>query len=398
MASLDDLEMVVMKSSSSSPQSSRPLFGSDAHKSTDQNLFTATRFPFQDDQVDLPSSAPDVARERGTNVREEESLVGSTEDDDQNSEDPQEDEEEPLPLSLPPEDEGEEDDDDEVSSEMKEERMTPSGVVVMDDPQMAPNVEVFELGGGESSEESLSPEDDAQALFIKVKEAQYKNAVAEAEIAKLKAKLILLENVESQRSVAEKRLDSTSSKLRDTEKALENTKKEILNMQDMLEESQGQYIALEKKYYKAKKLIKEYQQRERDFVAREEMHQTQTVELTQHYDGIVMRLKDRIIALEASKSSSPSNASDSVTPTNAEAVTSPIVASTTAPLPTTTATTSAAMPFQRPADVDLSEVSSVEDDEEIRRDLDDVDMEGIVDVTKTVKAQNENLVDAIKPR
>ena len=79
MASLDDLEMVVMKSSSSSPQSSRPLFGSDAHKSTDQNLFTATRFPFQDDQVDLPSSAPDVARERGTNVREEESLVGSTE-------------------------------------------------------------------------------------------------------------------------------------------------------------------------------------------------------------------------------------------------------------------------------------------------------------------------------
>lgn len=73
--------------------------------------------------------------------------------------------------------------------------------------------------------------------------------------------LILLENVESQRGVVEKRLETTSAKLRDTEKALENTKKEILNMQDMLEESQGQYIALEKKYYKAKKLIKEYQQR-----------------------------------------------------------------------------------------------------------------------------------------
>ena len=54
---------------------------------------------------------------------------------------------------------------------------------------MPPNVEVFELGGGESSEDSLSPEDDAQALFIKVKEAQYKNAVSEAEIAKLKAKV-----------------------------------------------------------------------------------------------------------------------------------------------------------------------------------------------------------------
>ena len=42
--------------------------------------------------------------------------------------------------------------------------------------------------------------------------------------------LILLENVESQKSVAERRLESTMSKLRDTEKALENTKKEILNM------------------------------------------------------------------------------------------------------------------------------------------------------------------------
>ena len=61
--------------------------------------------------------------------------------------------------------------------------------------QLAPNVEVFELGGGESSEESLSPEDDAQALFIKVKEAQYKNAVAEAEIAKLKAKVSLQRGV-----------------------------------------------------------------------------------------------------------------------------------------------------------------------------------------------------------
>ena len=69
-------------------------------------------------------------------------------------------------------------------------------------------------------------------------------------------------------------------------------------------------------------LTKEYQQRERDFVAREEMHQTQASELTQHYDGIVMRLKDRVIALEAAKAASgvtsPSTASDSVTPTNAE--------------------------------------------------------------------------------
>ena len=37
------------------------------------------------------------------------------------------------------------------------------------------------------------------------------------------------------------------------------------------------------------------------------------------------------------------------------------------------------VPFQRASDVDLSEVSSVEDDEEIRRDLDDLDVEGSVE-------------------
>ena len=56
-------------------------------------------------------------------------------DDYPNSEQ-EEEEEEPLPLSLPPEDEGEEEDEDDVSGEMKEERMTPGGVVIMDEPQV----------------------------------------------------------------------------------------------------------------------------------------------------------------------------------------------------------------------------------------------------------------------
>ena len=74
-----------------------------------------------------------------------------------------------------------------------------------------------------------------------------------------------------------------------------------------------------------------------------------------------------------------------------EAVTSPVVASMAPSVtgPTVAATT--AMPFQRPADVDLSEVSSVEDDEEVRRDLDDVDMEGIVETAKSEKPTDEKL-------
>ena len=138
------------------------------------------------------SSLEEKDVEVDTLKKEVESLNGFQQDDYPNSEDQQDEEEEPLPLSLPPEDEGEEEEEEDVGEvgEMKEERMTAAGVVVMEEPQLAPNVEVFELGG-ESSEDSLSPEDDAQALFIK--ESQYKNAVAEAEIAKLKAKVSLCE-------------------------------------------------------------------------------------------------------------------------------------------------------------------------------------------------------------
>ena len=48
------------------------------------------------------------------------------------------------------------------------------------------------------------------------------------------------------------------------------------------------------------------------------------------------------------------------------------------------------MPSQRPADVDLSEVSSVEDDEEIRRDLDDLDVEGTVPPVTATRVERGN--------
>ncbi|XP_025101822.1 neurabin-1-like isoform X5 [Pomacea canaliculata] len=171
-----------------------------------------------------------------------------------------------------------------------------------------PTVEVFELQ--ESSSDTGSPEMEAEKLFIKLKEAQYKNAVADAELAKLRAKMILLESAESQRKQTDKKYEDALHRLREVEKQLEAAKKEKSQYQDMLEGSQGQYIALErkmkadfsaleKKYHKAKKLIKEYQQREKDFLQERESLLEQQSEKDQQYNDLVKYLKDRVFQLES---------------------------------------------------------------------------------------------------
>ncbi|XP_060604974.1 neurabin-1-like isoform X12 [Ruditapes philippinarum] len=176
-----------------------------------------------------------------------------------------------------------------------------------DEGESKPVVEVFDLQ--ESSPDDISPDMESQALFVKLKEAQCKNAVLEAEITKLKAKLVVLENNEAQKKQYEKKNEEMASRLREMEKSLTNARKEINHYQDMMEGSQGQYIALEKKlkaeyvalekkYHKAKKLIKEYQQREKDFIAERESLLQQQSEKDQQYDALVKSLKDRIFHLE----------------------------------------------------------------------------------------------------
>ncbi|KAL4217525.1 protein phosphatase 1 regulatory [Mactra antiquata] len=176
-----------------------------------------------------------------------------------------------------------------------------------DEGSSKPVVEVFDLQ--ESSPDDISPDMEAQALFVKLKEAQCKNAVLEAEITKLKARLVVLENNEAQKKQYERKNEEMASRLREMEKSLHNARKEINHYQDMMEGSQGQYIALEKKlkaeytalekkYHKAKKLIKEYQQREKDFIVERESLLQQQTEKDQQYDALVKSLKDRIFHLE----------------------------------------------------------------------------------------------------
>lgn len=62
-------------------------------------------------------------------------------------------------------------------------------------------------------------------------QAQYKNAVSEAELAKVKAKMILLENADVQRRQYEKRCEDMAQRLRESERHLQAAQKDIANYQ-----------------------------------------------------------------------------------------------------------------------------------------------------------------------
>lgn len=57
-----------------------------------------------------------------------------------------------------------------------------------------------------------------------------------------------------------------TERLRQTEKDLTQARKESSNFQNMLLQSQSQFTTLDRKYNKAKRLVREYQQREVDMV------------------------------------------------------------------------------------------------------------------------------------
>lgn len=92
--------------------------------------------------------------------------------------------------------------------------------------------------------------------------------------------------------------EQVNFKLREAERNLMTTKKEVQTYQNMLEQSQTQYQTLEKKYSKAKQLIREFQQRELDLLHREDFYQQLLQEKDIEYNSLVKSLKDRIIALE----------------------------------------------------------------------------------------------------
>ncbi|KAM4531087.1 neurabin-2-like [Odontesthes bonariensis] len=156
-------------------------------------------------------------------------------------------------------------DEDEETGEYatdEEEEMSP----------MFPNsIEVFDLA---ENQDTLSPvELDPEKLAHKFKELQIKHAVTQAEIQLLKRKLAHAEQDKLRWRMERAQLDQN---IRDSKERMEKLESYWMEAQSLckavdehLKETQSQYQTLERKYSKAKRMIKEYQQKEIEHLKKE---------------------------------------------------------------------------------------------------------------------------------
>ncbi|XP_061763617.1 neurabin-2-like [Nerophis ophidion] len=162
-------------------------------------------------------------------------------------------------------------------------------------PQYTGAIEVFDL----AENEDLSPlETDPEKLAHKYKELQIKHAVTQAEIQQLKRKLQHAEQ-ERQRWRADKsQLEQTLQENKERMEKLEGYWMEAQSLcqavDEHLKETQAQYQALERKYGKAKRLIKDYQQKEVEYLKKETQRCTEA-SILQEESG---QLQDQVADLE----------------------------------------------------------------------------------------------------
>ncbi|XP_026132857.1 neurabin-2-like [Carassius auratus] len=173
-----------------------------------------------------------------------------------------------------------------------------------DEDEMSPTypsaIEVFDLA---ENEDMLSPEEvDPEKLAHKYKELQIKHAVTQAEIQQLKRKLNHAEQ-EKQRWRAEKaQMEHNMQENRERMEKLEGYWMEAQSLcqavDEHLKETQAQYQALERKYSKAKRLIKEYQQKEIELLKKKTAQQKTQEETDASHKEETEQLQDKVIDLE----------------------------------------------------------------------------------------------------
>uniref|UniRef100_A0A8C1MKG4 Protein phosphatase 1, regulatory subunit 9Bb n=1 Tax=Cyprinus carpio TaxID=7962 RepID=A0A8C1MKG4_CYPCA len=174
-----------------------------------------------------------------------------------------------------------------------------------DEDEMSPTypsaIEVFDLA---ENEDMLSPaEVDPEKLAHKYKELQIKHAVTQAEIQQLKRKLNHAEQ-EKQRWRAEKaQMERNMQENRERMEKLEGYWMEAQSLcqavDEHLKETQAQYQALERKYSKAKRLIKEYQQKEIELLKKKTAQQKTQEETEASHKEETEQLQDKVIDLES---------------------------------------------------------------------------------------------------
>uniref|UniRef100_A0A8C1BE06 Neurabin-1 n=1 Tax=Cyprinus carpio carpio TaxID=630221 RepID=A0A8C1BE06_CYPCA len=134
------------------------------------------------------------------------------------------------------------------------------------------NVEVYDLP---ESEEMFLPSDmDAAQLTFRFKELQIKHTIAEAEVDELKERLreSSEERVawEAREAQLERSVQENSERIAQMEKNWLEAQALCKSIDEQLNDTQSQYEALDKKYSKARKLLKDYQQKEAEYEQREE--------------------------------------------------------------------------------------------------------------------------------
>uniref|UniRef100_A0A8K9UGK9 PDZ domain-containing protein n=1 Tax=Oncorhynchus mykiss TaxID=8022 RepID=A0A8K9UGK9_ONCMY len=131
-------------------------------------------------------------------------------------------------------------------------------------------IEVFDL----AENEDISPlETDPEKLAHKYQELHIKHAVTQAEIQQLKRKLNHAKQDKQRWRVDKTQLEQTLQENKERMEKLEGYWMEAQSLcqavDEHLKETQAQYQALERKYSKAKRLIKEYQQKEIEYLKKE---------------------------------------------------------------------------------------------------------------------------------
>uniref|UniRef100_A0AAQ5YIT7 PDZ domain-containing protein n=1 Tax=Amphiprion ocellaris TaxID=80972 RepID=A0AAQ5YIT7_AMPOC len=186
-------------------------------------------------------------------------------------------------------------DDDEETGEYatdEEEEMSP----------MFPNsVEVFDLA---ENQDMLSPvEMDPEKLAHKFKELQIKHAVTQAEVQLLKRKLAHAEQDRLRWRMERAQLEQN---IRDSKERMEKLEGYWMEAQSLcfqavdehLKETQAQYQTLERKYSKAKRLIKEYQQKEIEYLKKETAQRRAQEESEATHKEETDNLQEKITDLE----------------------------------------------------------------------------------------------------
>ncbi|XP_076858888.1 neurabin-1 isoform X3 [Brachyhypopomus gauderio] len=144
---------------------------------------------------------------------------------------------------------------------------------------------------------------DAAQLGFRFKELQIKHSIAEAELEQLREKLKETEKRQAswmEREVQlERSVEENSERIAYMEKNWLDAQALCKALNDELADTQGQHEAVDRKYSKAKKLLKDYQQKEAEFTRREEELKKALEEKEAWYQAQLENLHQRVAALES---------------------------------------------------------------------------------------------------